>query len=106
MQVANLKAAAEKEMKAVHEAINQQTMGGQTGPMSAEDKTAPLRARLNKAIEAMQEGLVERDTEASSSDLTVLMMHHVLSYHTCCTQSRLTCNALFVVGLKLWFSMM
>lgn len=88
MQVANLKAAAEKEMKAVHEAINRQTMGEQTGPMSAEDKTAPLRARLNRAIEAMQEGLVERDTEASFPDLMVLtilgcLMHHVqLSLYT------------------------
>lgn len=63
LQTAKLKAAAEREMKAVNEAINQQTNTPQDGSQSADSATAPLRARLNRAIEVMQEGLIERDTE-------------------------------------------
>ena len=69
LQTAKLKAAAEKEMKAVSEAINQQVSTAQGGPQSAASATAPLRARLNRAIEVMQEGLIERDTEVRSSTI-------------------------------------
>ncbi len=68
-QTAELKAAAEREMRAVNEAINQQISTAQGGPQSADSATAPLRARLNRAIEVMQEGLIERDTEVSSSTI-------------------------------------
>ena len=69
LQTAKLKAAAEREMKAVHEAINQQTSMCQGESQSADSATAPLRARLNRAIEVMQEGLIERDTEVRSSTI-------------------------------------
>ena len=70
LQTAKLKAAAEREMKAVHEAINQQTSMRQGESQSADSATAPLRARLNRAIEVMQEGLIERDTEVRSSTIS------------------------------------
>ncbi|KAL0039144.1 hypothetical protein WJX77_009128 [Trebouxia sp. C0004] len=77
-QTANLKAAAEREMKAVNEAIKQQTSTAQGGPESADSGTAPLRARLNRAIEVMQEGLIERDTEVRLLLLAALSQEHVL----------------------------
>lgn len=64
LQTASLKAAAEQEMKAVTQAINQSANSNQNGGASAGDKTATLRLRLERAIAVMQEGLVERDTEA------------------------------------------
>ncbi|KAL0022317.1 hypothetical protein WJX79_009955 [Trebouxia sp. C0005] len=77
-QTAKLKAAAEREMKAVNEAINQQTNTPQDGSQSADSATAPLRARLNRAIEVMQEGLIERDTEVRLLLLAALSQEHVL----------------------------
>jgi hypothetical protein len=80
LQTANLKAAAEREMKAVNEAINQQTRTPQGGPQSADSATAPLRARLNRAIEVMQEGLIERDTEVRSPSI-IEALHRSLSLY-------------------------
>ncbi|DBA78506.1 TPA: hypothetical protein ACH3X2_007993 [Trebouxia sp. C0005] len=65
-------------MKAVNEAINQQTNTPQDGSQSADSATAPLRARLNRAIEVMQEGLIERDTEVRLLLLAALSQEHVL----------------------------
>ncbi len=79
LQTANLK-AAEREMKAVNEAINQQTSTPQGGSESADSATAPLRARLNRAIEVMQEGLIERDTEVRSSTI-IHALHCSLSVY-------------------------
>ena len=67
-------------MKAVNEAINQQTSAAPGGPQSADSATAPLRARLNRAIEVMQEGLIERDTEVRSSTITEAL-HRSLSVY-------------------------
>ena len=64
LQTAQLKAAAEKEMKAVSKAISSQAMAhNSSDAASASDKTAKLRSRLEIAIQLMQQGLVERDTE-------------------------------------------
>lgn len=50
-------------MDAVVEQINQQsTAKGDTGT-ATDDKVGALRTRLYRAIEVMQEGLMERDTE-------------------------------------------
>ena len=50
-------------MDAVVEQINQQSKAkGDTGT-ATDDKVGPLKTRLHRAIEVMQEGLVERDTE-------------------------------------------
>ena len=49
-------------MDALVEQINQQSKTqGEKG--SASDRVGPLRIRLHRAIEVMQQGLVERDTE-------------------------------------------
>ena len=50
-------------MDALVEQINTQSKSQSNKGTTAEDKTAPLRTRLHRAIEVMQEGLVERDTE-------------------------------------------
>lgn len=50
-------------MDALVEQINTQSKSHSNKGTTAEDKTAPLRTRLHRAIEVMQEGLVERDTE-------------------------------------------
>ena len=63
MQNAQLKDTAGKEMDALLKHINKQsTTEGDKGT-ATEDRVGPLRTRLNRAIELMQEGLVERDTE-------------------------------------------
>ena len=63
LQNARLKDTARKEMDAVVEHINKQSQTLGNSDQAAEDNTAPLRARLHKAIEVMQQGLIERDTE-------------------------------------------
>lgn len=50
-------------MDAVVEQINKQSTAVGDKGSATEDKVGPLRTRLNRAIELMQEGLVERDTE-------------------------------------------
>lgn len=53
-------------MDAVVEQINKQSTAQGGKETATEDKVGPLRTRLNRAVEVMQQGLVERDTEVSS----------------------------------------
>ena len=50
-------------MDAMVEQINQQSTTVGDKDSAIQDQVGPLRTRLNRAIELMQEGLVERDTE-------------------------------------------
>ena len=64
LQTAQLKAAAEKEMKAVSKAISSQTLAHSSSDAAlASNEIEKLRSRLERAIQLMQQGLVERDTE-------------------------------------------
>lgn len=65
LQKNSLKAAADKEMKAAVQRISG------AGPSSTSETdqgaVAPLKTRLQQAVENMQEGLVERDTEVRAA---------------------------------------
>ena len=64
MQFAEVRTDAETRMAKVMGDIAQRLAAGGSGVRSdSADPTAELRVRLEAAIEVMQEGLVERDTE-------------------------------------------
>ena len=64
LQKNDLKEAADREMKA---ALQRVSSAGDSGVTESDNSSiAPLRTRLQQAIENMQEGLVERDTEVRS----------------------------------------
>lgn len=64
LQKNDLKKAADREMKA---ALQRVSSAGDSGVTESDNSSiAPLRTRLQQAIENMQEGLVERDTEVRS----------------------------------------
>ena len=50
-------------MDALVEQINQQSKTQGEKGSASDDRVGPLRIRLHRAIEVMQQGLVERDTE-------------------------------------------
>ena len=61
MQKNDLKAAANREMKAALQRVSD--AGGPQAPETGSGTIAPLKTRLQHAIANMQEGLIERDTE-------------------------------------------
>ncbi|KAL3147397.1 hypothetical protein ABBQ38_014463 [Trebouxia sp. C0009 RCD-2024] len=77
-QGAQLKDTARKEMDALVEQINQQSKTQGEKGAATDDKVGPLRIRLHRAIEVMQQGLVERDTEVRLLLLAALSQEHIL----------------------------
>ncbi|KAK9841968.1 hypothetical protein WJX81_001717 [Elliptochloris bilobata] len=76
---AEVRAAAEARMSALMGDIAQRLAASSGGAQSASaDPTAELRGRLEAAIEVMQEGLVERDTEVRLLLLAALAGEHIL----------------------------
>lgn len=61
MQKNDLKAAADREMKAALQRVSD--AGGPQIPETGSGSIAPLKTRLQHAVANMQEGLIERDTE-------------------------------------------
>ncbi len=107
MQTQALKDASKKEMEAVREAINQHTEASQEVGVSAVDNTAPLRTRLERAIEVMQEGLVERDTEARPLLVTscYCCQHMLCHAYAMSHAERLDCVQCSQLLLKLLFNL-
>ncbi len=58
-----VKTAARQAYQAAVEDVERTASQRKEGKGSAADRTAGLRPKLQRAIEAMQSGLVERDTE-------------------------------------------
>lgn len=63
-------------MDALVEQINQQSKTQGEKGAATDDRVGPLRIRLHRAIEVMQQGLVERDTEVCRCFLSYRTMHH------------------------------
>lgn len=88
-QVTTLKETAATRMQQLVEAVTSGQGGGWSGPSSSSTPgggqwgspgvaTADLRQRISKAIEIMQRGLVERDTEVRLLLLAALAREHIL----------------------------
>ena len=64
-----VKQAAKQAYQAAVEDVERTANQRKEGKASAADRTAGLRPKLQRAIEAMQSGLVERDTEVRGAGL-------------------------------------
>ena len=80
MQDKVVKQAARKAYQAAVEDVERTASQRKEGKGSAADRTVGLRPKLQRAIEAMQSGLVERDTEVcgawvvEQSDVRILLL--------------------------------